>query len=123
MHTITAPDIPAPVREFFDAMNKHDTPGIVALFPADGLINDVQREFWGPAAMTRFVDREISGVKVVATRVVESKEHYGDYIISVEVDGDYDKTGLPDPLILTFYFSLAADQITRLIILANKPGY
>jgi hypothetical protein len=123
MHTITTPDIPGPVLEFFDAMNKHDTAGIVALFRPDGLINDVQREFWGTAAMTRFVDREISGDKVVATRVVGAKEHYGDYIIAVEVDGDYDKTGLPDPLVLTFYFSLAADQITRLIILANKPGY
>ena len=123
MDTITAPDMPAPVREFFDAMNRHDTAGMVALFPADGLINDVQRDFWGPAAITRFLDREVSGDKVVATRVVESKEHHGDFIVSVEVDGEYDKTGLPDPLILTFYFSLPGDQISRLIILANKPGY
>ena len=123
MYTITAADMPAPVREFFDAMNRHDTAGMVALFPADGLINDVQRDFWGPAAITRFLDREVSGDKVVATRVVESKEHHGDFIVSVEVDGEYDKTGLPDPLILTFYFSLPGDQISRLIILANKPGY
>lgn len=94
-----------------------------ALFPADGLINDAQRDFWGRAAITRLLDREISDDKVVTTRVVESKEHYGDYIVSVEVDGEYDKTGLPDPLILTFSFSLAGDAISRLIILANKPGY
>ena len=123
MYTITAAEMPVPVREFFDAMNRHDTAGMVALFPADGLINDIQRDFWGPAAITRFLDREIIGDKVVARRVVESKEHHGDFIVSVEVDGDYDKTGLPDPLILTFYFSLPGDQISRLIILANKPGY
>lgn len=123
MYTLAAPDMPIPVRAFFDAMNRHDTAGMGALFPADGLINDAQRDFWGQPAITRLLDREISDDKVVATRVVESKEHYGDYIVSVEVDGEYDKTGRPDPLILTFYFSLAGDAISRLIILANKPGY
>jgi hypothetical protein len=28
--------------------------------------------------------------------------------------------GLPDPLILSFYFSLRGDQITQLIIVHNK---
>jgi len=36
------------------------------------------------------------------------------------MDGTYDKTGLPDPLILSFYFSLRGDQITQLIILRNQ---
>jgi hypothetical protein len=36
------------------------------------------------------------------------------------MDGTYDKTGLPDPLILSFYFSLRGDQITQLIIIDNK---
>jgi len=36
------------------------------------------------------------------------------------MDGTYDKTGLPDPLILSFYFSLRDDRITQLIILHNK---
>jgi hypothetical protein len=123
MDTITAANMPAPVREFFEAMNCHDTAGMVALFPDDGLINDIQRDFWGPAAITRFLDREVSGDKVVATRVVESKAHHGDFIVSVEVDGEYDKTGLPEQLVLTFYFSLSGGQINRLIILANRPAY
>jgi hypothetical protein len=123
MSTIATLDLPATVRTFFDAMNRHDTAGMVALFPDDGLINDIQREFWGPASISRFIDREITGVNVVATKVVESKEHHGDHIVSAEIDGDYDKTGVPHPLILTFYFSLAGGSISRLIILGNKPGY
>jgi hypothetical protein len=47
----------------------------------------------------------------------------GSWIISAAVDGEYDKTGLPDPLILTYYFTLAGDQIASLIIVGNKPGY
>jgi len=37
------------------------------------------------------------------------------------VDSDYDKCGLPDPLVLTFYFSAYQDKIVQLIILRNEP--
>ena len=94
-----------------------------ALFSSDGLVNDIQREFWGPAAIERWADRETVGDNVVTTKFLEVKDHYGDFIVSAVVDGDYDKTGLPDPLVPTFSFSLNGDRINRLIILGNKPGY
>jgi hypothetical protein len=59
----------------------------------------------------------------VWTAFTDARPHHGDFIVSAAVDGDYDKTGLPDPLILTSYFSLAGDKISRLIIAGNKPGY
>jgi hypothetical protein len=37
------------------------------------------------------------------------------------MDGDYDKTGLPSPLVLTHYFTLRDDRIVRLIIIRNEP--
>jgi hypothetical protein len=37
------------------------------------------------------------------------------------MDGDYDKSGLPDPLVLTYYFALADDHIAQLIIIHNEP--
>jgi hypothetical protein len=37
------------------------------------------------------------------------------------MDETYDKTGLSDPLILDFYFSLRGEKITQLIILHNRP--
>ena len=49
-------------------------------------------------------------------------DHYGDVIVTAKLDGTYDKTGLPDPLILTFYFTVRDDKITMLIILLNKPA-
>jgi hypothetical protein len=123
MSTIAPTKMPAPVRAYFESMNDLDSAGMVAVFAADGLVNDIQREFWGPAAIKRWLDRESIGDKVVTTKFVEAKEHYGDFIVAAEVDGEYDKTGLPNPLVLTFYFSLIGEQISRLIILANKPGY
>jgi hypothetical protein len=37
------------------------------------------------------------------------------------MDGNYDRTGLPDPLVLTFHFALAGDHIAQLIIVHNQP--
>jgi hypothetical protein len=53
--------------------------------------------------------------------VVKVVEHYGHSIVTANVDGDCDKRGLPDPLVLTFYFSAHRDKIVQLIILRNEP--
>jgi hypothetical protein len=37
------------------------------------------------------------------------------------MDGNYDKTGLPDPLVLTHYFTVRDGRIIRLIIIRNEP--
>ena len=37
------------------------------------------------------------------------------------MDGLYDKTGLPDPLILTHYFTVRDDRIIRLFVIRNEP--
>ncbi len=116
-------EMPKPVQSYFVAMNEFDGDGMVAPFVDDALVNDVRREFWRPEAIKRWADREIVGDKVVWTTFREAFEHHGDFIVSAEVDGEYDKTHAPDPLVLTFYFSLEGDEITRLIILSNKPGY
>jgi hypothetical protein len=94
-----------------------------ALFCSDGFVDDIQREFWGPAAIERWADRETVGDNVLTTKFLEVKDQYGDFIVSAEVDGDYDKAGLPELLVPTFSFSLAEDGISRLIILGHKPGY
>lgn len=115
--------MPVPVRTYFQAMNHHDGAGMLAVFTPDALVNDIQREFWGTESISRWADREIIGVNVKTTTFVDTREHHGDFVVSAEVDGDYDKTGLPDPLVLTFYFSLAGERVSSLIILGNKPGY
>jgi hypothetical protein len=37
-----------------------------------------------------------------ATKVTN---HYGNFIVTANVDGNYDKRDLPDPLVLAFYFA------------------
>jgi hypothetical protein len=67
--------------------------------------------------------KESVGDHVATTDFTDVKEHHGSWILSAAIDGEYDKTGLPDPVILTYYFTLDGGKIASLIIVANKPGY
>jgi len=116
-----ATKVPAPVAAYIKGTNDHDIAAFLASFPEDAIVNDIQREFRGKAAIEKWAAREIIGAKVTM-EVVRAVDHYGDSIVTAKMDGNYDKTGLPDPLILTFYFTLRGDKITQLIILHNKPA-
>ena len=112
----------APVlAEFIAAVNAFDEAAIVATFADDALVNDVHREFWGTEAIRRWVAREIVGDRVTIA-VTEVLDHYGDTIVRGRYDGDYDKTNLPDPLILTHYFTVRDGKIVTLIVIPNTPA-
>ena len=113
--------LPTPVAAYIQATNDHNSAAFLATFTEDALVNDIQREFWGTAAIEKWAEREIFAPKVTM-EVVRAVDHYGDLIVTAKLDGNYDKTGLPDPLLLTFYFTLRGDKITMLIILLNKPA-
>jgi SnoaL-like domain len=110
------------VAELFRAINAFDTEAIMSTFADDGLVNDNRREFWGQSDIRRWVDREIVGDKVTV-EVTDAIRHDGLTIVQGVYDGEYDKTGLPDPLILTHYLTVAEDmgKITNLIVIANRP--
>lgn len=110
------------VAELFAGINAFDTDAIMSTFADDALVNDAQREFWGSGNIRRWVEREIVGAKVTV-EVTDAIRHDGLSIVQGVYDGEYDKTGLPDPLILTHYATVAegAGRITNLIIIANRP--
>ena len=57
----------------------------------------------------------------LAMNVTKVIKHYGNFIVTANVDGNnYDKRGLPDPLVLAFYFTVQSDLIVQLIILRNR---
>src|SRR5690242_19426288 len=109
------------VAELFTAINAFDADAIVSTFTDDALVNDVQREFWGKDDIRRWVEREIVGVKVTV-EVTDAIQHDGLTIVQGVYNGEYDKTGLPDPLILTHYLMVAEDtsKIANLIIINNR---
>jgi len=119
MTTDITNNLPKIVADHIAACNAHDVDAWMATFAADAMLNDIQREFIGTDAIRGFGDNEIFGPKVTMA-VHRAWDRHGDVIVHAKVDGTYDKTGLPHPLILSFYFSLRGDQITQLIIIHNK---
>jgi hypothetical protein len=112
--------LPAPVQGYIDASNAGDGDALIDWFADNALVNDTRREFWGTQAIRAWLDREIIGDRVT-TDPTATAGHYGEVIVHAVTDGEYDKTGLPDPLVLTCYFTVRDDCIVRLIIIHNEP--
>ena len=112
----------APVlAEHIAAVNAFDEDAIMATFAGDALVNDVHREFLGREAIRGWVARELVGDRVTIA-VTDVLDHYGDTIVRGRYDGDYDKTNLPDELILTSYFTVRDGKIVTLIVIPNTPA-
>jgi hypothetical protein len=114
-------ELPPIVAEHFAAVNAFDTDRIVNTFAADAYVNDNSREIWGADAVRKFMDKEIVGYHVTM-QVEQIIDNYGDIIVRAKWDGTYDKTNLPDELIVTSYFSLRDSKIVSLSVIVNQPS-
>jgi hypothetical protein len=79
-------------------------------------------DHWGKSAIREWAARDIIGERLTM-HVVKIMQHYGHFILTANIDGNYDKRGLPDPQVLTFYCSAHGDQIVQLIILRHQSGF
>jgi hypothetical protein len=107
------------IAGYVEATNSFDLERLMATFAEDALVNDRLRDYWGKPAIREWAKRDIVGERLTmnVTKVIK---HYGNFIITANVDGNYDKRGLPDPLVLAFYFNAKSDLIVQLIILRNR---
>jgi hypothetical protein len=114
-------ELPGIVAEHIRAVNAFDTEAIVATFAKDAYVNDNRREIFGIEAIRRWVEKEMVGDHVTI-EVREVLDHYGDTILRGAYDGEYDKTNLPNELILSNYFKVRNGKIVSLIIIFNQPS-
>jgi hypothetical protein len=116
------PTLDGVLAKHVEAVNAFDEDAIVATFADDALVNDAHREFWGTDAIRRWVAKEMVGDRVTID-VTEIVGHYGDTLVRGRYDGEFDKTNLPDELILTNYFTVRDGKIVSLIVIRNTPAY
>ena len=114
-------ELPAIAAEYIDAVNALDTERIVATFAPDAYVNDNRREIWGTEAIRAFFAKEFVGDHVTM-EVREVVDHYGDILVRAGFDGTYDKTNLPDELVMTSYFSIRDGKIVSLTVIFNQPS-
>jgi ketosteroid isomerase-like protein len=111
--------LPPLIKDYVDATNSFDLDRLVATFAEDALVNDQLRDYWGRPAIREWAERDIIGERLTMN-VLKVISHYGNAILTANVDGGYDKRGLPDPLVLAFYFTAQSDFIVQLIILRQS---
>ena len=111
--------LPPLVAAFVDATNSFDLERLMVNFADDALVNDQLRDYWGKTAIRGWAERDIIGERLTIA-VTEVAKHYDNFIVTADIDGNFDKRGLPDPLVLAFYFTLHNDLIIQLIILRNR---
>jgi hypothetical protein len=114
-------ELPGVVAEHIAAVNAFDAEAILATFAPDAYVNDNRREIVGIDAIRRFVEKELIRDRVTMD-VREVVDHYGDTIVRARYDGTYDKTNLPDELILSNYFRVRGGKIVSLVIIFNQPS-
>jgi ketosteroid isomerase-like protein len=118
---MTLPTLPAPVSAYVAATNASDIEGLMATFAEDALVNDHRNEFANRDAIRNWAQREIVNDRVTM-RVTGSTCRGNTVTVTANIDGNFDKTGLPAPLVLTFYFAVSGERIIQLIIVHNKTA-
>lgn len=119
MATDITNDLPKVIFDQIAACNAHDIDAWMSAFAPDALLNDMSREFIGTDVIRAFAAEEIFGDRVTMA-IHRAWDRHCNVAVHAKVDGTYDKTDLPDPLILTLYFTLRDGLIAQLIILHNK---
>jgi hypothetical protein len=87
---------------------------LAATFTDDAYVV-TQAEARGAEAVRALLAREFVDDHVTL-EVREVIDHHGDFIVRTKYEGTYDKTNLPDPLIMTNYFSLRDGKIITLTV-------
>jgi ketosteroid isomerase-like protein len=104
--------IPEPIASFIRAVNDRDRNGFLATFANDAVVRDVEQEFRGLDAIKEWSDREIFDVNVTL-QIVDLIERDDQTVVTFGVDGTFDKTGLPHPLLINHHFTLRGDKIAQ----------
>jgi SnoaL-like domain len=104
------------VAEHIEAINAGDIDRTAATFAPDAYINDNRREFIGIDAIHDWVTYEVVSQKVTID-VHEVFDQHGDTVVRLAYDGAFDKTGLPEEIVMTNYFSVCDGKIVSLIIM------
>ena len=106
--------LPPSAAAYVRAINNHDAAAFIALFGDGAVVNDAGREFRGVPAIKAWSDHEIMDAQVTLD-VINVVDADGQVTLTTKVDGNFDRTGLPDPLIINHHITVEGDKIVGLI--------
>ena len=105
--------LPRPIQHYLQAVNNGDFKAFPATFADDAVVKDLEREIRGVDAIKEWAQHDIFGVRAHFD-LVKVDESRGRTVVVVKIDGTFDRTGLPDPLLMKHAFKVADGKITEL---------
>jgi hypothetical protein len=105
--------MPQAIAAFVAATNAHNTDEFLATLADNAVLTDEGQNYRGIGAIKTWSDERYVGAKVTldVVKVVNSDDKT---IVTAKVDGNFDKTGLPDPFLMDFHFTTNAGKISEL---------
>jgi hypothetical protein len=108
-------NIPEPIAAFLEAIKKHDSERLLASIADTALIHDEGQDYRGLKEIKKWSDEKVFAPKVTLNPISMNLRD-DKTIVTMKVEGNFDKTGLPDPLLLDFHFVIDATEVTALSI-------
>ena len=88
-----------PAADYVRTVNAGDAAALPQLFADGAIVDDNGRQFRGRPEITAWAQREIFAPSV-RLEVLGVEDRDGATIVTTEVDGNFDRTGLPDPVVI-----------------------
>jgi hypothetical protein len=105
--------LPQPIENYVKSVNAGALGDFATSFADDARVKDVDREIRGLSAIKEWARHDIFGVQARfdAVRVTEDN---GRTVVTIKIDGTFDRRGLPDPLLMDHAFTVLDGKITEL---------
>jgi hypothetical protein len=104
-----------PIEAFIQGINHQNASELLAVFNSSAVISDEGRDYRGTSAFKEWFQEKCISPNVTL-KPIETIERDGTAMVNMQVDGDFDKTVLPDPLQLDFHFTLVSNKVDALSI-------
>jgi hypothetical protein len=108
-------NLSGPIASYLRAVNTGAKEDFSASFADDAVVVDVSRELRGLHAIADWAAADIFGAHVQFD-VLDVRERQGRTVVRVKIEGTFDRTGLPDPLVMNHEFTVAEGKIAQLRI-------
>ena len=107
------------IETYFTSTIDSDKKVFLSIFAEDAVVIDEGQEYNGLTEITEWSERYHFAFKL-KFEVINIMDEGLKTIVTAKVDGDFDKTGLPNPLFLDFHFTVVNRKVASLEILSTS---
>ena len=105
--------IPEPIKSAIKAANDHDTASFLSNFAGTAILTDEGQDYRGIEAIEKWSGEKLIGANVTF-KIIDIRISGHSSVVTAEVDGDFDKTGLPNPFVMALHFATSGSAIEHL---------